>query len=179
MPFTMLDENQKRELQEGIRKIIADQKEKNLDDGFSLYRIKFKDKEFGAIVSEDELDKVSAIAIEMAEELKNINNSGMTRAEVAKLDKKIADETNVIKQKLEYPMEFYTERMNDLIIEAANTMRVGGTYYMLVAKPLIISAILAVYRVIVDKFDDEELYDSGVYMLARMILKMHEIALEE
>ncbi len=173
MLYETITVEDKTELQEMIENAIFDQKEKDLANDLSLYNLSFQDKPFQVAVTDSELKDVVMIAIEIVEELKSINNAGMNRTAFEQLDKEVEAETSAIKR-VTKQQSFFTDRMNELLAEAAKTVRVGGAYFMLFAMPLIVDAIFAAMRVIIDKFDDEQLYQSCAYMLTRMILKMHE-----
>lgn len=63
--------------------------------------------------------------------------------------------------------------MVKLIAQIDTTRRVGGAYAILISNPGLIGAICAVYEQLVDRFDDDEMYDLSGYFLLRAIMKMN------
>jgi len=63
--------------------------------------------------------------------------------------------------------------MAKLFAQIDMTRRVGGAYAIILANPGLISAICAVYEQLVDRFEDEEMYDLSGYFLLRAIMKMN------
>ena len=68
---------------------------------------------------------------------------------------------------------FLTEQMKKIIAEIDKTQRVGGAWAMLLANPELESAILSVYKIIVDNFDNPKLYYHSADFLIRAIMNMH------
>ena len=56
--------------------------------------------------------------------------------------------------------------------ECECVQRVGGAWAMILARPMLINAICAVYEQLVDKFDDDEMYLISGFFLLRAIMKM-------
>lgn len=66
-----------------------------------------------------------------------------------------------------------SEEVVKIICEIDVVRRVGGAYAMLISNSGLKSAIYVVYEVLVDKFDDENLYRQSAYFMLRAIMRMH------
>ena len=67
-----------------------------------------------------------------------------------------------------------TDRLDDIVEEQIpKVCRVGGTYWMLLARPALITSIDGVYELIVDQFDDSKLYNGALDYLFRSIMRVH------
>lgn len=135
------------------------------------YRIKLKNETFITLVSDAELEVAADLAVDMVEELKRINIT-MHKSQLEELTNKVRNCESAVEQII-MMHSIFTDRMQNLFEQAADCMRVGGAYYMLLSEPLMTSAVFSAFNVLVDNGNDEEYYVSCVYFLLRSILKMH------
>jgi len=171
--YVPISENDRDALREALKKEIV-----KCATGRSVlekkeYHIELKDEKFKTLVSDGELDLAAEIAIEMLEEIKNINKT-MRKPEFEELAAKVRSEESTIKKTV-LMHGMFSERMKDLIGLAAECMRVGGAYYTFLSGPFITSAIFSAYAVIVNQGENEDLYITCAFFLIRAILKMHSI----
>lgn len=157
--------------------LIQKDKTGNEDEGFFEYLVELQGEKFKVWVTDKEIEEVANITFLIMEELLLLPQKGMDSdkfADIRKSEEAIKDERGGIKHIL-----ILEQILNDdlwkLIHKAAYTMRVGGAYFLFVCRPIISSAIYAVFEKLVDNLDDEEIQFSGGYLLFRAILKMHKM----
>ena len=173
------------EIEEALIKAVNDEfRREEIAENYFKYIVELQGNRFITAMSVDEVEESARLTVDILEELKNINNSGINRAELERTEKeKNRNETeggNVM-QILGIWNCIKTDRLSEIISELDRVRRVGGAWALLLANPCLISAIYAVYDRIVDSFDDDELYLQSAYFLMRAVMKMHsdEIADKE
>ena len=173
------------EIEEALIKAVNDEfRREEIAENYFKYIVELQGNRFITAMSLDEVEESARLTVDILEELKNINNSGINRAELERTEKeKNRNETeggNVM-QILGIWNCIKTDRLSEIIYELDRVRRVGGAWALLLANPCLISAIYAVYDRIVDSFDDDELYLQSAYFLMRAVMKMHsdEIADKE
>lgn len=173
------------EIEEALIKAVNDEfRREEISENYFKYIVELQSNRFITAMSVDEVEESARLTVDILEELKNINNSGINRAELERTEKeKNRNETeggNVM-QILGIWNCIKTDRLSEIISELDRVRRVGGAWALLLANPCLISAIYAVYDRIVDSFDDDELYLQSAYFLMRAVMKMHsdEIADKE
>ena len=170
------EEDLKKQLQEAlIKKIHSDFQVENVGLGLKRYTGYFQNTVFTVELYDDELARIPALAMEIIEELENVNQSGVDAAYVAKLKEEVHGEYPALHDSwcIPYWNKLSNLRLKELISEADELCRVGGSYAFLVANPVLISTICAIYDRLVDNFDDLEIYIRSLYFLTRGLMKMH------
>lgn len=159
--------------------IIRDFRRDEVEENFYKYEVILQDIKFITYMSDEELRLSAGLAIDLLEELKRINNSGINRQVFEQIvkEKEEEKESDVL-QVIGIWNRISTEKMAELFAKIDKVTRVGGAWAMLIANPGLISAICAVYERLVDQFDNEELYELGGYFLLRAIMKMHSSEVE-
>ncbi len=178
MEAKMLTIEEKNELKQVLCCALQDMKTKTSENGDSTYKVPYRNEEFLVEVSCEELEKAASLAIDMMEELKSLANSKYTREEIDALLNKVNTEDSAIKTVLIYE-SIQNDRLKELANEAAETMRVGGAYWMLVARPELSTAIFVSMNGMIDCFDDEDMYNGTAYLLFRAILSMHKVTINQ
>ena len=178
--FEKIDEEKRneldKELREHIVKFFQTEEEK---DGYYKYEVELQDIRFFTYMSDKELEKSSQLAIDLLEELKEINNGGMVESEYREKVQEIEEnEENEALRILKTWDVLCSDKMRKIIAEIAYTRRVGGAYAMLISIPMLKNAYSAVYDRIVDAFDNEEWYWHSAFFLLRAIMMMHSDKIE-
>lgn len=144
-----------------------------IEEGFYKYEVQIQNIRFVTYMSEDEVELSARLAIDILEELKNINNSGFDRERLNETQKNAEAEKNELLSNILIWNKLCSERLLQIIDEIDVLRRVGGAYAMLISNPGLKSAIHAVYDRIVDGFENENLYAHSAYFLLRAIMRMH------
>lgn len=171
------------EIEEVLIKAVNDQfrKEKSSENYFK-YEVVLQGNKFIAAMSVDEVAESAKLTVDILEELKNINNRGINRDELKRIEKQEdrheTDGDNVM-QILGIWNSIKTEQLLELISKLDRVRRVGGAWAMLIANPCLISAIYAVYDRIVDSFDNDDLYMQSAFFLMRAVMQMNSDECEE
>ena len=122
----------------------------------------------------------SQVLLEILEEMKNLNNAGFGRNEFQRIVRKVENETADEEHRILLTwMRICNKRIMELIVKVETFRRVGGAYAMFLTRPTFMSAMYAVYDVVVDKFNEEDIYWAGGFFLFRAILMMHSKEIEE
>ncbi len=174
--FDAITAEEHSEIEDILVKAIDEFCNEEIVENFFKYVVELQDNKFITVMSADEIKESARLTVEILEELKNINNSGVHRAELERIEKEKDEnepEGGKVMQLLGIWNSIKTDRMSELIGELDQVRRVGGAWAMLIANPCLISAIYAVYDRIVDSFDDEDLYLHSAYFLMRAVMKMH------
>jgi len=178
MGSKMLTTEEKDELKQVLCCALQDMETKTSENGDSTYKVPYRNEEFLVEVSDEELEKAARIAVEMMEELKSLANSQYNREEMDALLNKANNEDSAIKTVLIYE-SIQNKRLKELANEAAETMRVGGAYWMLVARPELSTALFVSMNGMIDCFDDESMYNNTAYLLFRAILSLHKMPIDQ
>lgn len=170
----------RKEMEEILKTTIIDNFQKEVvEEDFYKYEVQLQSIKFVTYMSNEELEKSIELTIDLLEELKNLNNSGMNaqmvKEKIENIETRYQDE---LMRQLTLWNEIFTERIHEIIGEIDVIRRVGGAYAMLISNPCFKSAIYAVYERLVDNFDDEELYCQSAYFLVRAVMRMHSDEVE-
>ena len=173
--FKSITEERHYEIEKEMLEIINDEfKREELTEDFFKYEVELQGSKFVTVFSDDELKKAAKLAVDVIEELKEINNNGINKTEVEKIVGKIKEsKESEIMGVLYFYGQISTDRLKVLVGELDIVTRVGGAWAMLISNPMLISAICAVYERIVDNFDDEDLYSTCCFFIMRAVMKMH------
>lgn len=139
----------------------------------SSYDVHANNLHFICTYSDEEIEMIADLCLELLEELRRINEAGYTKEDM------LAAKT-INRKGFEDFFDCYriyetfrTERIENIIDRLGETTRVGDAYYLMVSKPTFISGICAVFDVIIGRFEDAELYFSALFMLIRVAMHMH------
>lgn len=175
--FDAITTEEHTEIEEALIKAVNDEfRREEISENYFKYIVELQSNRFITAMSIDEVEESAKLTVDILEELKNINNSGINRLELEKIEKeKNRNETEggSVMQVLDIWNCFKTDRLSEIISELDRVRRVGGAWALLLANPCLISAIYAVYDRIVDSFDDDDLYLQSAYFLMRAVMKMH------
>ena len=159
--------------------IIREFRREEVEENFYKYEVVLQDIKFVTYMSDKELRLSVGLAIDLLEELRQINNSGINRQVFEQIVKENEEENeNEVLQVLGIWNRISTEKMAELFARIDKVRRVGGAWAMLIANPGLISAICAVYERLVNRFEDEEMYELSGYFLLRAIMRMHSDEVE-
>lgn len=183
--YESVTEKEKAELKELLLRNIDGQfqVERYEESGinWTKYKVTLQNIVFETDYTDDEMEQIADIAVDLLEEMKQINNSGVGQEKYIELHEKsgYAGEDSFL-AKISSMLQFFKASMTDefaeiLEVRVTKTCRVGGAYWMLLARPELLSAIDAVYEKIADHFDDEELYLNSLYFLFRSIMRVHSV----
>lgn len=174
--FEAITAEEHSEIEEILVKAVNEFRKEEISENYFKYIVELQSNKFITAMSEDEIEASARLTVDILEELKNINNAGINRIELERIEKEKnkneSDGGNVM-QVLGIWNSIKTDRLSELIGELDQVRRVGGAWAMIIANPCLISAIYAVYDRIVDSFDDDDLYLHSAYFLMRAVMKMH------
>lgn len=173
--FDVISIEFRKEIQKDLELLIVKNFQKEVGEGeFREYEVPLQSIRFVTRMTDDELRKSIALTIDLMEELKVVNNSGMNaeklKEKAANIESSSRDE---LLQQIAVWKVICNEKIYEIIREMNAVRRVGGAYAMLISNPCFKSAMYAVYDKIVDNFDDEELYYESAYFLVRAVMRMH------
>lgn len=144
------------------------------------YEMILQERHFLVCICDEELELAAKFAIEILEEMKNLNNAGFGRAEFQRIVREVENETADEEHRILLAwMRICNKRIMELIVQVETFRRVGGAYAMFLTRPTFMSVMYAVYDVVVDKFNEEDIYWAGGFFLFRAILMMHSKEIEE
>lgn len=168
------DEAHKKLAEEFQESVVSEYRRNMIEGNYYKYEVVLQNINFVTYMTDDELKLSAQLAIDLLEELKEINNSGMDKKRFEQLiAKSEREEKNEVWQVMSIWNEIRTDRLKELLTEIDRVQRVGGAWALLIANPLLISAICAVYAQLVDQFENEELYEISGFFFLRAIMKMH------
>lgn len=173
--YRKLNEEFRDELEKSLQLAVVEQfRQEAVKEGFYKYEVQLQDLRFITYMSNKELEQSIKLTIDLLEEMKVINNEGMDEKTFRKKVKDIEEQCED-----EFMQHLYiwdilcSEEVAKIICEIDVVRRVGGAYAMLISNPGLKSAIYVVYEVLVDRFDDENLYCQCAYFMLRAIMRMH------
>lgn len=173
--YEKLNDEFRSELEKSLRLATVEQfRQDAVKEGFYKYEVQLQNLRFITYMSNEELEQSIKLTIDLLEEMKVINNGGMDEKEFRK---KVTDIEEQCED--EFMQHLYiwdilcSKEIIRIICEIDVVRRVGGAYAMLISNPGLKSAIYVVYEVLVDKFDDEDLYCQSAYFMLRAIMRMH------
>lgn len=177
--YEKISETERNEMQDELFNTVVDCfRKERLEDGFYKYEVPFQDIQFVTAMTDKELKDCARLTIDLMEELKNINNNGLDKTAFEKVEQHSENLGNKVAQVLKIWNTMSTDELIRIMNEIDFVRRVGGAWAMFISNPGLISAIVSVYDVLVDHFDDEELYITCSYFLYRAVMKMHSNEIE-
>lgn len=138
----------------------------------NTYKVKLQRLTFVCWYTDDEIQKMTDVCIDIVELLKKHNNEGLTRDKLRAIQEECSGEDSFI-SRLKYNNKICTSDIEDQIARLCKITRVGGAYAMILSIPVIKDSIVALFEVAVDKWDDEEMYAEALYFLVRSAMHMH------
>lgn len=173
--FNAITEEEHKKIEEIlIRKVNEEFRLERLSDNYFKYKVELQGIEFITDMSIDEIAESAKLTVDILEELKTINNSGLNKSELKRIEKEVkeADDSEVT-QLLGIWNRIATCELTELMYELDRVRRVDGAWAMLIANPCLVSAIYAVYDRMVDSLDDDKLYLISAYFLMRAVMRMN------
>ncbi|SCX09401.1 hypothetical protein SAMN02910339_01334 [Lachnospiraceae bacterium YSD2013] len=155
-----------------IKRLFENETPYVVKDG-DKYDVYANNLHFTCCYSDEEVEKMADLCLELLEELRRINEAGYTRADLMKAKENAKEEKGSIVEYFAVYESFKNEKIEAITDELAKTARVGGTFYSVIARPVFVSGILSVFGVVIDNFSDENLYFSALFMLIRVAMHMH------
>lgn len=159
-----------------IKEIDKRFKKDKAEDNCYKYEVQIHDRTTHVLMTEAEVEESFRLSVDMLEEMKNINNSGIDAKKLAKIREEIDstyDSDHEAMKMMGTWKKFSSDRLVELMDEADKLRLVGGAYAMFVANPYLISALFSVFERLVDNFDDDNIYFNSSYFLTRAIMTMH------
>ena len=177
MAFEKIEDAERERVEKLLYKSIIEEYQKNkISEEYYQYEVILQKRTFITDMTDQELKDTVHLAVDVMEELKEINNDGLYKEKFANHLKEVGADSGKgweLMQVLKIWQIFLTEQMKKIIAEIDKTQRVGGAWAMLLANPELESAILSVYKIIVDNFDNPKLYYHSADFLIRAIMNMH------
>ena len=179
--YSRISDAERRQLgEEWCGCVVNDFRKEMVENDFYKYEVVLQNIRFITYMTDDDLRLSAGFAVDLLEELKNLNNNGLNRKVYEQILKEIEqEEESYVFRVIRVWNRISTEELAKLIAKIDRMRRVGGAYAMLLANPVLISAICAVYEKLVDRFEDEEMYELSGYFLLRTIMKMNSNECEE
>ncbi|WP_044914168.1 hypothetical protein [Butyrivibrio sp. WCE2006] len=171
--FDILNEDYDDELLERIK---ADFGKEELEGGM-YYEVVLQDNRFSCAYTDKEMRSIISTCIKIIKELINIHDSGYSREQFDQTHEENNDEENPLKPIYSVYLEIQTPALRKLIDEMACYTRTDGAFFMLIAAPCLISTIYSVFDVMLNDYDDEDIWFSCLYFLIRGAMKMHSQSL--
>ena len=166
----MTNEKRKRLEQDVFEKAVKELKKKEIGKELYEFDITIQKIKFISYLSKNELKKSVHMVIDILEELKKLNNSGMDKSQLEKIEKKVESIQDYVMQTFQIWNKISTENLEKLIEQTLEIRNVNFTTAIIFDRPKMISAIISVFFMQVDKFDDEELYELSVWFLLRTFM---------
>ncbi len=174
--FNAITEEEHKEIEDIlVRKINDEFRLEELSDNYFKYKVELQGIEFITDMSIDEIAESARLTVDILEELKTINNSGLNKNELKRIEEEVkkASYDNEVTQILGIWNRITTCELTELMYELDRVRCVDGAWAMLIANPCLVSAIYAVYDKMVDSFDDDKLYLISAYFLIRAVMRMN------
>ncbi|WP_026492876.1 hypothetical protein [Butyrivibrio sp. XPD2002] len=171
--FALLNENCDEELLERIK---SDFGKEELENGM-YYEVVLQDNRFACAYTDNEMKNIISTCIKIIKELINIHDSGYSRENFDQTSNANNDEENLLKPIFSVYLEIQTPVLRALIDELAGYTRTGGAYFMLISAPCLISTIYGVFDVMLNDYDDKDIWFSCLYFLIRGAMKMNSQSL--
>lgn len=177
MAFEKIKDDEREQLEKLLyESIIEEYRKTKISDCYYQYKVILQKRKFLTDMTNQEMKDTVRLAIDVMEELKEINNNGLSKEKFENHLKKVGADSGKgweLMQVLNIWQFLATEQMKKIIAEVDKAQRVGGAWAMLLANPELESAILSVYKIIVDNFDDLKLYYHSTDFLIRAMMNMH------
>lgn len=138
----------------------------------NTYKVKLQRLTFVCGYTEDEMQNMTDVCIDILELLKKHNNEGLTKDKLRAIQEECSGDDSFI-SRLKYNSKVCTSDIENQISRLCKITRVGGAYAMILSIPVMKDSIVVVFEVAVDKWDDEEMYQEALYFLVRSAMHMH------
>ena len=164
MAFEKIKDDEREQLEKLLyESTVGEYRKAKISDGYYQYKVILQKRKFLTDMTDQELKDTVHLAIDLMEKFeKGLKEVGVDSGKRWEL-----------MQVLNIWQIFATEQIQKIIVEVDKAQRVGGAWAMLIANPQLKSAILSVYQIIVDNFDDLKLYYHSTDFLIRAIMNMH------
>ena len=167
---------------EALRRIMENENDYVVKDG-EMYDVHAFSLHFRCCFSDEEMDQIASLCLELMEELRSINDSGYSREDLerAKEEVKESVDTESIFWYLNVCKRFMTEKADKIVRKIGVTARVGGAYYYFISRPTFMQAVYYIFDGTIDNFTDVNDYFTAFFMLILMAMHMHsdEVAEED
>lgn len=172
--FEPLTEEEKKQMVDiFVEKIKEDRNEMPDANGRYAYQIELQDEKFEIWHTDEEVKKMTSLAVDAVEELKKLNTIGYDRA---KLDSIMEEQKEQNSDEMIVELMCYEAIMSDglrrIIDELCKAVRVDGAYKMLMVNPVIKSAFFNIFDYVVDQLDNSDMYFRAVYFILRAEMKI-------
>lgn len=180
--FVQISDEKRKELEQRLYdKIVKTYRVEEISPHFYSYEVLLQNILFRTAMTDDELMAAVVCTIDLLEEFRSINNSGINREKFTEIQKAVEKseecESEIIHD-IEVMQSIETEKIQEIKAKLARICRVGGAYFMLISNMGLNRVILDVYNVLVDRFDDLEIYEMSAYFMLRGIMHMHSDEIE-
>ncbi len=138
----------------------------------NTYKVKLQRLTYICWYTDDEIQSMADVCIDILELLKKHNNEGITRDKLRAIEEECSDGDSIV-SRLKYNNKVCTRDIENEIARLCKITRVGGIYAMLLSIPVLKDHIVAVFEVSADKWNDEEMYTGALYFLIRSAMHMH------
>lgn len=183
MAFEKIKDDEREQLEKLLyESTVGEYRKAKISDGYYQYKVILQKRKFLTDMTDQELKDTVHLAIDLMEELKEINNNGLSKEKFEKDLKEVGADSGKgweLMQVLKMWQFLATEQMKEIIAEVDKAQRVGGAWAMLIANPQLHSAVLSVYKIIVGAFDNQKLYYHSADFLIRAMMNMHSQACDE
>lgn len=135
------------------------------ENGINTYEFPVLHDVYRAYMTDDQIDKTVEYAIDIIEELKKQNMNGLTGNVFEEKVKQVGNSIESYQICLNVEIKRMVHEIDKLFLldPAASEIIVNQELY---------SVIFAIYKQLVDKFDDEEMYQHALDLLIRGIMRM-------
>lgn len=172
--FEYFDEAGKKQICDIIRCAAIEYFEKEELDGKYRYVYELKGDVHETWMSDAELKESAMLAVDLLEELKKVNNEGIGREEYQKIDAEadFPDKMTLHTISICRALEYKNSEISNIITKLDLLRGLGEAEARLLANPCFRTAIVSVYAVMVDNFNNDDLYIKNAYFLLRAIMYM-------
>lgn len=164
-------------LKEALIMKLYDETAKSTEGELTRFVVKLQDLQFETLMTREEVEKAMSYAIDLAEEMKNIVNDGMTKEKFEELVEKCNTDGEVVKTLRVY-RDIETPRMEEILTELEELRLVGGAYAAIIAGSELKRSFYVMFHALLDQLDDPNAYATVVYFLVRSIMRMHSDEVE-
>ena len=148
--------------------------------GCYRYVVRLMGQKFAVHMSDEELANAIDYAIDILEEMKNINNAGMHKREFEALVAEMKGKTmEKLLSVLNTREKIATEKMEKLVIQIEEFRKVNDLCAIFITRPVFGNELLWLYSTLVDRFDDAKWYLEGGFFLLCAIMKINSYAVLE
>lgn len=188
--FEPISKEEREILEEALVTAVKEQFQKvQKENEYFQYDVELQSIKFRTYMTHEQLKQAASYTVDILEEMKEINNSGVNRAKFEEIKesvpKKFENNYEMLRQvchAVEVMKKISTETLDRLVDEIAELRNVGGAYWMLMSHPAFKQALFAVYDVIVDRFEEKEernWYDISAFFLMRAIMRVRSEEIDE